>query len=128
VSLAFTVTPEGLRVSVRLTPKGGRDALDGVTAPSDGRAVVKARVRAAPEDGAANAALLALFAKTLGVAKSDVVLRVKSGLPDLTISSTELGNTRVQVGRTARLKTVDIHGDGAALAANLTAALKEENA
>jgi len=107
VSRAFTVTPEGLRVSVRLTPKGGRDALDGMTALSDGRAVVKARVRAAPEDGAANAALLALLTKTLGVAKSDAVLAA---------------------GHTARLKTVDIRGDGAALAANLTAALKEESA
>ena len=107
MSRAFTVTPEGLRVSVRLTPKGGRDALDGVTALSDGRAVVKARVRAAPEDGAANAALLALIATALGVAKSDAILAA---------------------GHTARLKTVDIRGDGAALAARLTAALKEEGA
>ena len=107
MSRAFTVTPDGLRISVRLTPKGGRDALDGVTELSDGRAVVKARVRAAPEDGEANAALLALIAKTLGVAKSDIVLAA---------------------GHTARLKIVDIRGDGAALAANLTAALKEESA
>jgi uncharacterized protein YggU (UPF0235/DUF167 family) len=92
---------------VRLTPKGGRDALDGVTVLSDGRDVVKARVRAAPKDGEANAALLALIAKTLGVAKSDAVLAA---------------------GHTARLKTIDIRGDGPALAARLTAALKEDSA
>jgi uncharacterized protein YggU (UPF0235/DUF167 family) len=127
LSRAFTVTPDGLRISVRLTPKGGRDALDGVTALSDGREVVKARVRAVPEDGAANAALLALLAKTLGVAKSDAVLR-QVGSTRLDHSNTELGNTRVQVGHTARLKIVDIRGNGAALAARMTAAVKEDSA
>lgn len=107
MSEAFTVTPEGLRISIRLTPRGGRDALDGVTALSDGRDVLKARVRAAPEDDKANAALLDLIAKTMGVAKSDATL---------------------SAGHTARLKIVDIRGDGAALAARLAAALKEKSA
>jgi uncharacterized protein YggU (UPF0235/DUF167 family) len=98
------VTPEGLRVSVRLTPKGGRDAVEGLAALSDGSEVMKARVRAAPEDGAANAALAALLAKTLGVGKSAVTLRS---------------------GHSARVKVLDIAGDGAALAARLKAALKE---
>lgn len=104
MSRAFTVTPEGLRVSVRLTPKGGRDAIERLAALSDGSEAVKARVRAAPEDGAANAALAALIAKTLGVGKSAVTLRS---------------------GHSARLKVLDIAGDGAALAARLRAALKE---
>jgi uncharacterized protein YggU (UPF0235/DUF167 family) len=93
-----------LRVSVRLTPKGGRDAVEGLAALSDGSEVMKARVRAAPEDGAANAALAALLAKTLGVGKSAVTLRS---------------------GHSARVKVLDIAGDGAALAARLEAALKE---
>lgn len=103
MNAAWRVVPEGLRITVRLTPKGGRDALDGVTPLADGSAVLKARVRAAPEDGAANAALLALLAKTLGVAKSDVALTA---------------------GHTARVKTIVITGDGPALDARLLAALK----
>ncbi len=61
----------GLRV--RLTPKGGRDAVDGLTASSDGLAI-KARVRAAPEDGEANAALVSLIAGWLDVPRRDVTL------------------------------------------------------
>jgi len=98
VSAAYSVTPGGVRVTVRLTPKGGRDALEGTTELSDGRKAIKARVRAAPENGAANAALAALLAKEMGVAKRAVSL----------VS-----------GHTARLKVFDIAGDGAALAARL---------
>jgi uncharacterized protein YggU (UPF0235/DUF167 family) len=54
---------------VRLTPRGGRDAIDGIEQLADGRRVVKARVRAAATGGEANAALLELVAKALGVAR-----------------------------------------------------------
>jgi uncharacterized protein len=82
-------------VSVRLTPKGGRDAIDGVEQLADGRAVLKARVRAAPSEGEANAALVRLLARTLDIAVRQVA---------------------VVAGATARLKRVKIAGDGAALA------------
>jgi uncharacterized protein YggU (UPF0235/DUF167 family) len=59
---------------VRLTPRGGRDSLDGVATGDDGRAVLLARVRALPTEGEANAALIALIAKALGVQKSAVTL------------------------------------------------------
>jgi uncharacterized protein YggU (UPF0235/DUF167 family) len=52
--LALTPTATGLRLLVQLTPKGGRDELDGIEALADGREVLKARVRAAPEDGQAS--------------------------------------------------------------------------
>ena len=65
------------------------------------------RVRAAPEDGAANAAVAAVLAKILGVAKSAVSLAA---------------------GHTARLKTFDIAGEGAVLAIRLDQALKGKNA
>ena len=87
----------GLRLTVRLTPRGGRDRLEGV-AEIDGRPVLRARVAAAPVDGAANAALERLVAKSLGVAKSAV---------------------RIAAGETARIKTLEIAGEPGALAARL---------
>ena len=57
---------------MRLTPKGGRDAVDGIKTMSDGRAVLKLRVRAAPFEGEANAALGRVLAKALGVPPSRV--------------------------------------------------------
>ncbi|AHB47711.1 hypothetical protein W911_03735 [Hyphomicrobium nitrativorans NL23] len=70
-------------VRVRITPKSSKDAIDGVEETADGPAL-KARVRAVPADGAANAALMKLLAEWLGVPKSSVGLahggksRVKS--------------------------------------------------
>lgn len=52
-------------LTLRLTPRGGKDALEPVRALSDGRLVLAARVRAAPENGEANRALLALVADSL---------------------------------------------------------------
>lgn len=88
----------GLIVTVRLTPRGGRDAIDGVEAMSDGRMALKARVRAVAEDGKANAALVALLAGVLRIPKSDVV---------------------VSAGHTARVKTLALSGDPSVLAAAL---------
>ncbi|CUU43416.1 hypothetical protein BVIRIDIS_24360 [Blastochloris viridis] len=62
---------------------------------SDGRRVVAARVRAVPESGAANAALVALVAAALKVPKRDVEL---------------------VAGATSRVKTLHVAGDPAALA------------
>lgn len=70
----WTATPEGVRIGVRLTPKGGRDGFDGVETRDDGKLWLKARVRAAPEDGRANAALARLIAQAAGVAPSMVEL------------------------------------------------------
>ena len=78
----------GLLLVIRLTPRGGRDAIDGVAQLSDGRSVLKARVRAAASEGEANAALVKLIAKTLGVAVRDVslVAGVSARLKQLRIS------------------------------------------
>jgi uncharacterized protein (TIGR00251 family) len=96
----WTVTVDGLLLTVRLTPKGGRDEVNGIETLSDGRAVLKARVRALPEDGAANAALVKLIAKVVGIAASRVT---------------------VQSGHTSRLKVLKIEGDGADIAAMIAA-------
>lgn len=94
----WTATASGLSITIRLTPKGGRDAIDGIETLSDGRTVLKARVRAAPTGGEANAALMSLLAKTLDVPRRTVTLAA---------------------GETARIKRIAIQGDGAALAARL---------
>ena len=90
----WSVTANGLSLSVRLTPKGGRDAIDGAETRADGHPVLKVRVRAAPTGGEANDALVALLAKSLGVARSDVSL---------------------VAGATARIKRVTIAGNGAGI-------------
>ncbi|WP_298743955.1 DUF167 domain-containing protein [uncultured Brevundimonas sp.] len=59
---------------VRLTPGAAADRVDGWDVDAEGRPVLKVRVRARPVEGEANAALLKLMAKTLGVPKSAVSL------------------------------------------------------
>jgi hypothetical protein len=95
----YRIAEDRLMIDVRLMPRGGRDALDGIDHLADGRGVLKARVRAVPEDGKANAALKALVATTLGVARSAV---------------------SVVQGRTARVKTLAVSGDPRALASAAT--------
>ena len=94
----WTVAGDGLRLSVRLTPRGGRDAIDGVETLADGRSVLKLRVRAAPSDGEANAALIALLARELDLPRSTLTLAA---------------------GATARLKTVALTGEPETLATRL---------
>jgi hypothetical protein len=89
-----------LSFRVRLTPKGGRDAIDGWSAGADGSEYLKVRVASPPEDGKANAALIALLAEALDVAKSTL---------------------RIANGQSARLKTIEISGATALVAARLQA-------
>jgi uncharacterized protein (TIGR00251 family) len=81
---------DGIVLSVRLTPKGGRDAIDGIAVLSDGREVIAARVRAAPDKGVANDALVKLLAEAFGRPKSAV---------------------GILAGATARLKQVRVAGN-----------------
>jgi|SRR5579871_2652123 len=98
VSKPWVVSREGLVVTVRLTPKGGRDSIDGIVQLSDGSTVLKARVAAAPTEGEANHALLRLLARILRVAPRDVTL---------------MG------GATSRMKRILIRGDAVAVVAAL---------
>jgi uncharacterized protein (TIGR00251 family) len=90
----------GVSIALRVTPRGGRDGVDGVEQLSDGRSVLKVRVRAIADGGEANRAVLVLLAKSLGVPKASVSLLS---------------------GATSRLKQVAIAGDPA----RLTEALRE---
>lgn len=88
-----------VQIHVRLTPRGGADRLEGWARDDAGRVFLKARVRAAPVEGEANAALEALIARALGLPRSRV---------------------SVARGTTQRLKTVEIEGvEAAALEAAL---------
>lgn len=61
-------------LAIRLTPGAASDRIDCWDVDPDGRPILKVRVRARPIEGEANAALLKLLAKTLGVPKSAVSL------------------------------------------------------
>jgi len=80
----------GVMVSVRVTPRGGRDAVDGIEQLANGKSVVKVRVRVVAEGGEANRAVTELFAEVLRVPKSKV---------------------RVASGVTSRIKQIAIDGD-----------------
>lgn len=70
----YKVHSDGLRLYVRVTPKSSSDAIDGLHEAGDGTCALKARVRAQPEKGKANKAVIALVAKALGLARSDVAI------------------------------------------------------
>lgn len=69
MSTPLSETPDGVRLAVRATPRGGQNAVTGVR---DGRLLVK--VSAPPEDGKANAAIIKLLAKHFGIPPRSVEL------------------------------------------------------
>ena len=83
-------TGQGIRIAVRVTPRASKDAFLAGTPEH-----FAARLAAPPVEGAANAALTALVARTFGVAKRDVSLIA---------------------GETARIKRLAIAGDASVLA------------
>jgi uncharacterized protein (TIGR00251 family) len=83
-SIPLRVTPTGIRVDLRVMPRSGRNAIDGVR---EGRLVV--RVTAAPVDDAANEAVVVVMADLLDLPKRAV---------------------RIVSGQTSRSKTVEIAG------------------
>ncbi len=62
---ALRETPRGLLLNVKATPKATRDEIVGFR-----NAMLLVKVTATPEKGKANAAIIALLAKTIGVPKS----------------------------------------------------------
>lgn len=88
----------GVLVSLRVTPNAGSDAIDGEETRDDGSRVLRVRVKAVPDKGKANAAVMALLARALGLPKAALTLHS---------------------GETARLKTVLVSGEAASLAGRL---------
>lgn len=93
----WTAIDGGVRLRLKVRPQARRAGIDGVVPDRDGEAL-SVSVTAAPEDGKANAAVIALLASALGVAKSAI---------------------SVTQGAAARRKTVHVAGAGPALAATL---------
>jgi uncharacterized protein (TIGR00251 family) len=89
---------QGINIALRVTPRGGRDDIDGLETLADGRTVVKVRVRAIADGGKANRAVTELIAKALGVPKARV---------------------RILSGVTSRLKQIAVDGDPAKLGESL---------
>lgn len=98
MSLPWRAVAGGVLLDIRVTPKGGRDAIEGIEHLASGQAVLKLRVRALPTDGAANDAVVALIAKALKLSKSNVSL---------------------ERGGASRVKTLRLAGDANAISAAL---------
>lgn len=93
---AITLRDGVMRVDVQVQPRASRSGFSGFL---DGR--LKVALTAPPVDGAANDALIALFAKELGRSRSQV---------------------RIERGQTGRKKTIAVSGADDALVAKLLAA------
>ena len=96
----FEPRPEGLRVFVRLQPKARRERIEGIVTEADGRVAHKVAVTAPPENGKANAALVALLGKRWRLPKSAI---------------------EIVGGATDRRKTLLLRGDPASLHATVSA-------
>lgn len=95
----YRAVSDGLRLRLKVRPNARRDAIDGVVPDVEGEALAVS-VRAAPDGGKANAAVIALLAHTW----------------HLPAASFAIVN-----GATARRKLLSLSGDPAALAAAIEA-------
>ncbi len=78
--MPFRASPDGVRVRLKVTPKAKRAQIGGLLDEPEGGKALKVAVTAAPEDGKANAAVIALLAREWGVVKS--AISVVSGATD----------------------------------------------
>ena len=69
----------GVRLRIRVRPGAKRDAIEGFRAEADGATALRVAVRAMPEAGKANAAIVALLAETWRLPKSDFSLVLGAG-------------------------------------------------
>lgn len=94
----YEIKQEGARLLVRASPGAKADAIAGRWTGAEGEARLAVKVSAPPDKGKANAAIIKLLAKALGLPKSAFL---------------------IASGETSRLKTIDIKAEKKALAAAL---------
>jgi uncharacterized protein YggU (UPF0235/DUF167 family) len=104
--LPFARTRCGVRLAVKLTPKSARQGITGIERDAAGELWLRVKVRAVPEGGKANAALIRLLAKTWRLPASSI-----------TIAS----------GAASRGKRLDLAGAAADLAATLSRWMREDH-
>lgn len=99
----FETDNDGLRLIVRVTPGAAKNEISGIwQGEDDTRLGVK--VTAPPDKGKANAAIIKLLSKALGLPKSSI---------------------SIIAGETSRLKTLAISGDETEIVAALTSLIGE---
>lgn len=97
----YALAANGVRLRVHVTPRAGSNRVGNVVL--DGRTTrLRLAVTAPPHDGEANAAVIALLARSLRLPKSAFAIAAGAGSRD---------------------KTIAIHGDAAAIAAAIEALL-----
>lgn len=96
----YAAVKDGVRLSVRVTPRASRSELQGAVTGADGKVSLRIRLTASPHDGEANEALIALLSKELGMRKSDI---------------------SIHSGHSSRLKIVHLAGDSTAILKRLDA-------
>lgn len=96
---------DGVRLTLRVTPKASRNAITGLADTADGSRVLKVSVTAVPENGKANEAVIKLLAKAWKLPKSSFT---------------------VVAGATDRNKIMHVAGEPAELMGRLTARLNGE--
>ena len=72
--MPYRCSDDSLELAVKVIPKAARDAIVGTREDAAGRRRLVVRVRAAPDKGKANAAVIALLAKTLHLPKSVITI------------------------------------------------------
>ncbi|MBP2292196.1 DUF167 family protein [Azospirillum rugosum] len=101
----FEAVFDGVRLTLRVTPKASRNGISGLVDTASGAKALKVMVTAVPENGKANEAVVKLLAKAWKLPKTSLT---------------------VVAGATDRNKIVHVAGDPAELMRRLTALLSEE--
>lgn len=79
---------DGVVLQLRVTPKASADRIGGVAEDAAGRVFLKVYVRAVPDKGKANDAVIRLLAKSWGLPKSAFVIRSGAGDRNKTMAVT----------------------------------------
>jgi uncharacterized protein YggU (UPF0235/DUF167 family) len=98
----FSAAGDGVRIRLRVTPRGSANRIGGLAAEADGGVALRVTVTAVAEDGKANEAVVTLLSRAWGIARSRL---------------------SIVAGATDRHKILHLAGDPAALLPVLEASI-----